>query len=102
MAGKNCEKYYTISYHLLFQLALVSLCLNLIVTIIFRHRFFKNLYIIMLKNWKGINPMGLSASLAEYKNKQYFTNIKKLQKAPRDGVEQGEGERGMYKGQGIE
>ena len=48
----------------------------------------------MLKNWKGINPMGLSASLAEYKNKQYFTNIKKLQKAPRDGVEQGEGERG--------
>ena len=32
----------------------------------------KNLEIIMLENWKGNNPMGLSATLSGYKNKQFF------------------------------
>ena len=30
----------------------------------------------MFGNLQGMNPMGLSANLSDYKNKQYFTNIK--------------------------
>ena len=29
----------------------------------------------MFENWKGVNPMGLSASLADLK-RQYLTNMK--------------------------
>ena len=38
--------------------------------------FFKNLNIILIENWQGIKPMGLSASLADYKNEKYFLNMK--------------------------
>ena len=37
----------------------------------------------MFENWNGINQMGLSASLADYKNKQYFTNMKMTPKFSR-------------------
>ena len=30
----------------------------------------------MFENWQGINLMRLSDSLDDYKNKQYFTNMK--------------------------
>ena len=29
----------------------------------------------MLENWQRINPMGLSATFSEYKNKQLLTNM---------------------------
>ena len=29
----------------------------------------------MFENWQKINPMGLSASMINYKNKKYLTNI---------------------------
>ena len=41
----------------------------------------QNLNIIMFETWQGINSMGLSASLEEYKNKQLFTNMKMSQTA---------------------
>ena len=53
----------------------MSVCINLIATVFFRKLFYK-LDIVTFQNWQGINPMGLSASLAEYKYKQLFTNIK--------------------------
>ena len=30
----------------------------------------------MFEKWQEINPMGLSAPWDDYKNKQYFTNMK--------------------------
>ena len=33
---------------------------------------------IMFRNWQDINPMGLSAPWADYKNKKIFTNMKIL------------------------
>ena len=36
--------------------------------------FFKNIEIILFENWQGINPMGPSANLANYKNKKFFAN----------------------------
>ena len=38
---------------------------------------FQNINIIMFENWQGISPMGLSASLADYK-RQYLTNMEML------------------------
>ena len=32
----------------------------------------------MFEILQGINPMGLCASFSDYKNKQYFTNMKML------------------------
>ena len=58
--------------------------MNIIATTVFIPRsFFKNIHIIMFENWHGINQMGLSASLADYKNKQYFTNMKMTPKFSR-------------------
>ena len=41
-----------------------------------KQMFSKNIEIIMLVNWQGINPMGLIVTLVDYKNKQLFANTK--------------------------
>ena len=52
-------------------------CLSkFIPTTVFIHCLPKKLYINMFENWQGINPMGLSAPWADYKNKQLFKNVK--------------------------
>ena len=37
---------------------------------------FKNIYMILSENVQVVNPMVPSASLVDYKNKQYFINMK--------------------------
>ena len=40
----------------------MSLFLNIITKTVFARLFFKKLHILMFDNWKGIKPMGISAS----------------------------------------
>ena len=55
----------------------MSLSLTRNATTVLRHKyFFKNHDIILFGNRQGINPMGLSVTLTNYKNKQFFTNTK--------------------------
>ena len=71
------EQYDKISCYFWWKRDLVSLGLNIITTSVLRHKCIsKNLEIIFPVNWKGIKPMGLSATLDDYKNKQLFTNMK--------------------------
>ena len=49
--------------------------ITLITTTILRPQFFKNIEIIMLGNWQGINQIGLGAALEDYKAKKLFTNM---------------------------
>ena len=62
-------------------MGLSAFCMNLIATTVLIHIFFyKKLNIIMFEILQRINPMGISASLEKYKNKQYFINMKMSKK----------------------
>ena len=77
ITNKYCEKYYKIICYFWWQWDLVSLVMTLIKTTVLRHQdFFKNLEIILLENRKGINSTGISATLTNYKRKQFSTNTK--------------------------
>ena len=55
----------------------MNVCLNLIVTTVFRNNPPpKKLDISLFEIWQGIDPMGLIPPWSNYKNKQLFTNMK--------------------------